>query len=250
MTAEINALFNNQCSSCVSRRGDLLWRILNGDAYLHRFSLALFHQTPHPHTRADFAGRVKLRPTYATSVLSQVIPALRQIFQRIPARTLASSADERFEYFTKRVLPQLKASPSGGAHTLIFVPSYFDYLRLRRYMREEADMQFAACSEYDRGSQISRARALFFQGRANVLLVTERLHFFKRYRIRGARHFVFYALPQNEAAYAEFVTLVEAGDNSCTVLFNKYDAFALERVVGSERAAKMLRSEKEVHMFC
>jgi hypothetical protein len=34
------------------------------------------------------------------------------------------------------------------------------------------------------------------------------------------------------------------------VLFNKYDAFALERVVGSERSAKLLKSDKDVHMFC
>jgi hypothetical protein len=34
------------------------------------------------------------------------------------------------------------------------------------------------------------------------------------------------------------------------VLFNKYDAFALERVVGSARAAKLLHSDKEIHMFC
>jgi hypothetical protein len=34
------------------------------------------------------------------------------------------------------------------------------------------------------------------------------------------------------------------------VLFNKYDAFALERVVGSARASKLLHSEKEIHMFC
>ena len=198
--------------------------------------------------RSDFEGRIRLRPTY-TGILAQVIPSLRQIFQRIPARSLASSADDRFAHFTRRVLPQLKASPTGGAHTLIFVPSYFDYLRLRRFMRDEADMQFAACSEYDRGSQVMRARSLFFQGRATVLLLTERLHFFKRYRIRGARHFVFYALPEHEHFYSEFINLIEQGDNSCTVLFNQFDMFALERVVGSERAQKMLRSEKDVHMF-
>ena len=68
----------------------------------------------------------------------------------------------------------------GGSHTLLIVPSYFDYLRLRNYLRDEAGIQFAACCEYDRGSQVSRARALFFQGRASVLLITERFHFFKR----------------------------------------------------------------------
>jgi U3 small nucleolar RNA-associated protein 25 len=197
----------------------------------------------------DFAGRIKLRST-CKGILSQIIPSLRQIFQRVPAQSLATSADERFNYFTKRVLPQIKASPTGGMHTLIFVPSYFDFLRLRKFMREEADMPFAAFSEYDRSAQVTRSRALFFQGRASVMLLTERVTFFKRYKIRGARHFLFYGLPEHEQFYPEFINLVEQGDNSCTVLFNRFDTFALERVVGSERAAKLLQSDKDVHMFC
>ena len=84
-----------------------------------------------------------------------------------------------------RVCPFRAAAVTGGAgdggsHTLLIVPSYFDYLRLRNYLCDEAGIQFAACCEYDRGSQVSRARGLFFQGRASVLLITERFHFFKR----------------------------------------------------------------------
>ncbi len=71
-----------------------------------------------------------------------------------------------------------------------------------------------------------------------------------RFRLRGARHFVFYQLPDHAHFYAEFLNALDQGDNSCLVLFNKFDTFALERVVGSERSAKLLKSDKDVHMFC
>lgn len=48
---------------------------------------------------------------------------------------------------------------------------------------EEAD--YAVLSEYCSFSAVTRARALFFQRRAKLLLYTERAHFYHRYRIRG-----------------------------------------------------------------
>jgi U3 small nucleolar RNA-associated protein 25 len=64
----------------------------------------------------NFAGRVKLRPTYE-GVLAHVVPTLRQIFQRVPARSLASSADDRFAHFVAHTLPQLRYS--GGLGSII-----------------------------------------------------------------------------------------------------------------------------------
>jgi hypothetical protein len=60
--------------------------------------------------------------------------ALCQTFTRVDTPSLSAADDARFEYFRDRVLPVLEAglAPGGGAsHTLVFVPSYFDYVRLR-----------------------------------------------------------------------------------------------------------------------
>lgn len=64
---------------------------------------------------------------------------LAQAFTRIDVPSLAGADDARFAFFRDRLLPPLAAgvaegSGSPAAHTLIFVPSYFDYVRLRNLL--------------------------------------------------------------------------------------------------------------------
>lgn len=75
------------------------------------------------------------------------------------------------------MLPQYR--DSAVSHTLVYVPSYFDYVRLRSYMRRE-EMGFASICEYSSRSEVSRARHAFQQGDKQFLLFTERFHFYKR----------------------------------------------------------------------
>ena len=63
--------------------------------------------------------------------------------------------------------------------TVIFVPSYFDFVRLRNHMKRE-EMNFVPLSEHTSSSDVSRGRSYFFHGHAHFLLYTERMHFFKR----------------------------------------------------------------------
>lgn len=65
------------------------------------------------------------------------------------------------------------------SHTLIYIPSYFDYVRLRNYMKRE-EMRFASICEYSSRAEVSRARLFFQQGDKQFVLFTERFHFYKR----------------------------------------------------------------------
>lgn len=65
------------------------------------------------------------------------------------------------------------------SHTLIYIPSYFDYIRLRNYMKKE-EINFASICEYSSKSEVSRARHFFQKGDKQFLLFTERFHFYKR----------------------------------------------------------------------
>lgn len=73
-----------------------------------------------------------------------------------------------------------------SAGQLIFVASYYDYVRLRNFLKEQ-DVQVAALSEYAAPKEAARARSLFLDGRLGVALLTERSHFYNRARVRGVQ---------------------------------------------------------------
>ena len=72
------------------------------------------------------------------------------------------------------------------AGQLIFAASYYDYVRLRNFLKEQ-DVQVAALSEYAAPKVAARARSLFLDGRLGVALLTERSHFYNRARVRGVK---------------------------------------------------------------
>ena len=172
----------------------------------------------------------------------------RHHFEMVP-RTIGerqiAGADERFAYFKKHILPSI-AGPFAPSHTLLFVPSYFDYVRVRNllravqkeqdptgelekmrakrntkkkrklYAKEKAEMGassnriplFYCCCEYTDPTAVSRARGEFQHGRAKILLTTERFHFYFRYHLGGIHRVLFYAPPSHAAYYPEIVDMV------------------------------------------
>ncbi|XP_016120688.1 digestive organ expansion factor-like, partial [Sinocyclocheilus grahami] len=82
----------------------------------------------------------------------------------------------RFQFFVDKILPQYRDSVMS--HTFIYVPSYFDFVRLRNYLKKE-DVSFASVSEYSQRSEVSRARHYFQKGEKQFMLFSERFHFYK-----------------------------------------------------------------------
>ena len=97
------------------------------------------------------AGALRLVPV-PRGVLPRVLPQVRQVVQRVEAASHAAAADARFEYFTKTVLPQVagargaRSAEALGGHVLIYIPTYFDYVRVRNHLLR-TDVDFVACSE-------------------------------------------------------------------------------------------------------
>ena len=75
--------------------------------------------------------------------------------------------------------------------------------------------------------------------------MTERLHFFRRYRVNKIRHLVFYGLPTYNEFYAELINMMNAQCPDITVLtiYCEYDVLALQRIVGSRNASVLLKSD-------
>ncbi|KAK7503494.1 hypothetical protein BaRGS_00005415 [Batillaria attramentaria] len=185
----------------------------------------------------------------------QVVVQLPQMFHNIKCTDFQSLADTRFEFFLKEVLPLHREKDMK--QTLIYIPSYFDFVRLRNYFKKEV-ISFVHINEYASSKGIRRARIEFRRRRAHFLLYTERLHFYRRFKLRGLKHIIFYELPQYAHFYSEMCNLLEDPGRisaistdtlTCTVIFSKYEAHKLAEVVGTERAKHMLTSDRDVHML-
>jgi U3 small nucleolar RNA-associated protein 25 len=217
----------------------------------------------------SWKGQVRFRRRVAADAasISNVLLPTQQIFQRVSCSSAANQTEDRLKYFVNVVLPQINKPSNKQKHTLIYVPSYFDYIALRNaLLKRELEPYFVSVTEYSRASEITRGRARFLQGRKPWMLYTGRANFFLRHKIKGARHIIFYGIPEHPEFYPEHVNLLNEGletskmseedasmvqsvSASCLVLFTKFEAHALERVVGSANCSKMVKGEKATFLF-
>lgn len=221
-------------------------------------------------------------PADGSAAISRVVPQVKQIFQRVDVdvggATLSatSEVDVRFEYFKKHVFEPLLDHPKK--HVLIFVPSYFDYVRVRNLFNDSMNKKLirsVQCCEYTTNKQVSRARTSFFHGKAHVLLATERFHFYHQYQLRGVHQIIWYGLPQLGGFYPEMLNMLgdtttsaseshgagteDAVDvanalesRSSIALFTRLDLFRMQRIVGDKRAERMCqpKAAKPTFLFC
>ena len=208
------------------------------------------------HHMQNVSGRVKITPPYDGALLRQSFPC-KQTFSRFLSPTPATDPDTRFDYFRQAILPSLlrtaaiaatSNNPTSAPATVIFIPSTLDFIRLRNHLSTATTLPFASISEYTPGPDVSRARSHLITGRHHVLLYTERAHHFRRYNFRGVARLVFYGIPQNPLFWGEVLAWlgksVQDGREDVTVkaMFGRWDGLALERIVGSQRAAGMINA--------
>uniref|UniRef100_A0A8C2KVL1 U3 small nucleolar RNA-associated protein 25 homolog n=1 Tax=Cyprinus carpio TaxID=7962 RepID=A0A8C2KVL1_CYPCA len=206
--------------------------------------------TKHCH---NYRGQVCSKTIPKVGSICQVLVQLPHVFQMFHSDSFMDQ-DARFQFFVDKILPQYRDSVMS--HTFIYVPSYFDFVRLRNYLKKE-DISFASVSEYSQRSEVSRARHYFQKGEKQFMLFSERFHFYKRYTIKGIHNLIFYGLPTYPHFYSEVCNMLQAGVRegggsvsfTCTALYSRYDMHRLAAITGVDRAAQMLQSKKTVHLF-
>ncbi|KAI4089690.1 MAG: hypothetical protein LQ344_005261 [Seirophora lacunosa] len=210
-------------------------------------------------------GKVKISAICNGAMIDMGVP-IKQTFSRFEIADPASEPDDRFNYFTSAILPSLVKTSSqalgGQQGTLLFVPLYADFVRMRNYLASSSSTQnvsFGSISEYASVKEVARARSHFLTGRHSILLYTERAHHFRRYRLRGVKRVILYGLPENPLFYREIVgeflgssiaqAAVESHRTSVRCLFSKLDLLKLERIVGSERYLSLLSEKGDMFDF-
>jgi U3 small nucleolar RNA-associated protein 25 len=202
----------------------------------------------------NIAGKVKFIPTYKGAMLDlppSIPPNTSQTFLRYDSLTPAKDPNARFQYFTSTIIASLVRDRHSRG-TLIFIPSSFDFIRLRNYFatsNETESLSFGAISEYTTVRDVMRTRSHFLSGRHSVLLYSERAHHFRRYRLKGVQRAVFYGLPENPLFWPEVAGFLGVEDSmdergggkgSIKAIFSKWDILKLERIVGTERVKKLV----------
>lgn len=191
-------------------------------------------------------GQWKLFVREHPGVLRRVIkmhPQLAPQMHLINSSSLHALPAARLAYFQEHILPRYAQSAS---HVCVFIPSYLDFVQVREHF-QRAELSHVILSEYCQAGEISGARAKFFAGRGRFLLVTERFHFFKRYRIRGIRQLIFYALPEHADYYEQWCSYVErggtdgsGGESQVQAMLSPFDHLRAERVIGTRRWNSLL----------
>jgi len=197
----------------------------------------------------NYGGYVSVVNPIVTGSISHVVCSLKQFYHKLNSKTPSDSINQRFEYFIHKILTQIRSL--SEKHVLIYVPSYFDYVCIRNHLKTE-DYSFVQISEYTKPGKVARARDLFYHGDCQILLYSERYHFYNRARIRGIENIIFYQLPTFAGFYSELCNSIRDSDSctrNITALYSNFDACMLTSIVGTQRAKYMLSSEQKVHMF-
>lgn len=98
---------------------------------------------------SNYAGKIKVVNPLEIGSISQIVVQVPHVFQRFDTQQACDAIDARFDFFINKVLPQQKESLMK--QTMIFIPSYFDFVRLRNYFKKE-DIGFVQICEYSKVS--------------------------------------------------------------------------------------------------
>jgi len=114
------------------------------------------------------------------------------------------------------------------------------------------ELNFGSLSEYNTTGKSTKIRNQFANGEVDFVLYTERFHYFRRLKIKGVHHVIFYSPPEFAHFYPEVVGMIEDKVDlvSCTLLFSVFDMAEMERVVGTSRVRKLMTAPTDMAVFC
>ena len=114
--------------------------------------------------------------------------------------------DEKFNYFTKNIWQNLYES--FEKHTIIFIISTFDYLRLKSFFKKKSKSVCYISEDTDK-KDWQRNRLYFENGKYKFLLYNERAHVYKKINLKFAKNIFFYSLPEDPKIFNDLIHLID-----------------------------------------
>ena len=114
--------------------------------------------------------------------------------------------DEKFNYFTKNIWQNLYES--FEKHTIIFISSTFDYLRLKSFFKKKSKSVCYISEDTDK-KDWQRNRLYFENGKYKFLLYNERAHVYKKINLKFAKNIFFYSLPEDPKIFNDLIHLID-----------------------------------------
>ena len=93
---------------------------------------------------------------------------------------------------------------------MLLVPNYFDFVKLKGFFKMK-NAQVAMISEYTPKKQAQRLRTLYEERDFPVLMITERAIVFEKIRVRFARNFVLYGIPESPDVIEAIESMMDLG---------------------------------------
>ncbi|OZC08473.1 hypothetical protein X798_04534 [Onchocerca flexuosa] len=189
----------------------------------------------------NFAGFVKLL-TSSQGLLNNIEIPYCQELQRIDVDVAENQSDIRFKFFKEKILPKCELG------TVIFIPSYFDFVRIRNYLKNENE-SFVQLHEYAKEGKVAKARELFYKKEKKFMLITERFHFYRRYNIKGIKSLTFYQSPVQPKFYHEMINQVDCNYAHVRLLYTKFDFLRMTHIFGDNCIRQIMSSTKTMHVL-
>ncbi|KAF4677554.1 hypothetical protein FOL47_000942 [Perkinsus chesapeaki] len=188
----------------------------------------------------NWRGWVRMLPSTKRGTVAKCsinLGIAKQMFMHVAVDDPAEASDKFLKFFEERYWRDIG---SGLGRLAICVSSYFEYLRLRAFLKKN-DASFVAIDEYSSNKSMGRARQFFLTQQKKVILISGRLLWYRKLRIKGIQHYLFYGVPERPEIYEDLLRDVRV-PSQCysTCLYSSCDGYELERLVGRERLPKLL----------
>ena len=135
----------------------------------------------------------KVHPNRAKQICQA--KGIKVTLRRLPeVSSFEHSDSSRFSFFTKKLWDAIYVDNQG--YTILVVPSYFDFVNLRTYIKNK-NAQVVFISEYSDKKQCQRSTHLYESASKPILVITERAIIFQKIRLRYARNVILYSIPES-----------------------------------------------------